>query len=58
MCRAAASLLQTMWSFGLLMTFLLQVPMKLDTKNMPSHPAFMLQPCHVSAVRHHHPLPS
>ena len=47
-----------MWSFGLLMTFLLQVPMKLDTKNMPSHPAFMLQPCHVSAVRHHHPLPS
>jgi len=42
--------LQVLWSYALLMTFVLQVPLKLDVKKLPSHPAYFLQPCHVTTV--------
>jgi hypothetical protein len=32
------------------MTLVLQAPFKLDPDKLPSHPAFFLQPCHVSTV--------
>ena len=41
---------QVLWSFGLLMTLLLQVPLKLDVNNISSHPAYFLQPCHVTTI--------
>lgn len=41
---------QVLWSYGLLMTLILQVPLKLDINNISSHPAYFLQPCHVTTV--------
>lgn len=41
---------QVLWSFGLIMTLLLQVPLKLDVTNISSHPAYFLQPCHVTTI--------
>ena len=41
---------QYIWSIVLLSSLLFQLPVRLSKIEMASHPAFFLQPCHVSSV--------
>lgn len=48
--RYEPSRAQALWSYLLLMTLVLQAPLKLDIEKVSSHPVYFLQPCHVSTV--------
>lgn len=41
---------QRIWSIALLSSLLLQIPVRLRSTEMNAHPAYILQPCHVTTI--------